>query len=88
MSQVMWSLVLGSVTEAMSTTTSPLPGAGRGWSTTAAAASPNSACDTICSGSLVGGWMCKEVSSTHTSTAGRCWAITKAAALSSAGSAA
>ena len=82
----MYSAVVTSVCATTSSTSNP--GRSAGSSTTAAAASANSACATTWSTSVVGGWMCRLVSSRQSSTDGRPRAAVKSATAPSPGSAA
>ena len=84
----MWSAVVVSVTDG--DLAHRVPAGPPGTTTAAAAASENSACATICCGVHpgAGGCMCRLVSSTQSSSAGRPRAATKSAAAPSPGSAA
>ena len=99
-SQVMWSAVddVGAGDDVDDLEAGRAARRAPGSSTTAAAASLNSAWETICCRSSgvgrplravsVAGWTCRLVSSRHSITAGRCRAATKSAVAPSPGSAA
>lgn len=84
--QVMWSAVDGSVRATTPATRRPRPAPGS--TTTAAAASENSAWATTCSRSAWAGWTCRLVSSQQSSTAGRARAVTKSLTAARPGTAA